>query len=170
LERDRFDYARVLISTPSLEVINVSAHLLVDDSVVEIKMIEECSFNLREDACLEEDVQEVVSDHGVEHEEEHDHQVEVLVEKLAVEVAQNEKEFDVVPVSSLADGEAHARAGEPLVARSSPREIITVRNSFVREDGDTHQSVEGGSQPVRRSRHTSCPAGESELLPLDRGA
>jgi hypothetical protein len=41
LEKDMFDYARVLVATSSLEVINVSDKILVDNSLVEVKVLEE---------------------------------------------------------------------------------------------------------------------------------
>jgi hypothetical protein len=40
LDCERFDFARVLISTPSLEVLNVTEQILIDDALVEIKIIE----------------------------------------------------------------------------------------------------------------------------------
>ncbi|WJX67066.1 hypothetical protein P8452_51562 [Trifolium repens] len=130
-------------------------------------MIEEWGFNIGEDACLEEDTQAVVSDHGVGHgEEEQGHQVEVLVEKLAVDLAQREKEFDAVSVHSLADEVVgrNACAGESPKASSSPPEVITVRDSLV---SDTQRSVEGGSHVVCRLRHSSCPPGRER--PVNSG-
>ncbi|MCI82036.1 sulfate transporter, partial [Trifolium medium] len=56
---ERFDYARVLIATSSLEVLNVVDTLLVDGVLCEVKMLEERGFNIGEDACLFEEAQEV---------------------------------------------------------------------------------------------------------------
>jgi hypothetical protein len=53
--RERFDYVRILLATSSLEVINDEADLLVDDDLVNIKIMEEWGFSLGEDACLFED-------------------------------------------------------------------------------------------------------------------
>jgi len=39
--RDQFDYARVLIVTSSLEVVNCAKKLLIDGELVEVKIIEE---------------------------------------------------------------------------------------------------------------------------------
>jgi len=47
--KDRFDYARVLVATSSLEVINFSETILIDEMSVELKIIEEWGFNIGED-------------------------------------------------------------------------------------------------------------------------
>lgn len=39
--KDRFDYARVLLATSSLDVINFSEKILIDGVVVDLKIIEE---------------------------------------------------------------------------------------------------------------------------------
>jgi hypothetical protein len=41
VEKDRFDFARVLIATSSLDVVKYVERLLVDDSVVDVQVIEE---------------------------------------------------------------------------------------------------------------------------------
>jgi hypothetical protein len=61
LARQRLDYARVLVSTLSFDVINMSEQILLDGDLVDIKIIEEWGFHLGEDACLsEEDAKSVV--------------------------------------------------------------------------------------------------------------
>jgi len=55
LDKGRFDYARVLISTPSLDIVSCVDNLLIDGKLVEIKIIEEWGFNIGEVACLFED-------------------------------------------------------------------------------------------------------------------
>jgi hypothetical protein len=62
LNRERFDYARVLISTSSLEVVNVSEKILVDGEMIEIKIVEEWGFCLGDDACLYEEDDKCESD------------------------------------------------------------------------------------------------------------
>ena len=49
LEKERFDYARVLLSTASLELIKIDATILVDGVLFELKIIEELGFSLGED-------------------------------------------------------------------------------------------------------------------------
>jgi hypothetical protein len=60
LEKERFDYARVLLSTTALEVINTNATIMVDDALFDFKIIEEWGYSIGEDACLfdEEEVRE----------------------------------------------------------------------------------------------------------------
>jgi len=41
LDKERFDYARVLLSTSLLEVINTGAKILVDGVLFDFKIIEE---------------------------------------------------------------------------------------------------------------------------------
>jgi hypothetical protein len=52
LNRERFDYARVLVSTTSLDVVNVTEQLIVDGTSVDIKIVEEFGFNIADDVCL----------------------------------------------------------------------------------------------------------------------
>jgi len=57
LDRERFDFARVLVATSSLEIVNSVNKLLIDGELVEVKNVEEWGFNIGYDACLfEEDV------------------------------------------------------------------------------------------------------------------
>lgn len=52
LNRERFDYAIVLIATSSLEVIDTSEKIIVDGLIVDIKIIGEYGFNIGDDVCL----------------------------------------------------------------------------------------------------------------------
>lgn len=60
LEKERFDFSWVLISTTSLEAINADATLLIDGVIFNFKIIEEWGFNLGDDACLidEDDIRD----------------------------------------------------------------------------------------------------------------
>jgi len=60
LDRDRLDYARVLVSSSSLEIINKEACVMIDGVLFDILLREEWDTNLGEDACLFDD--EVVQD------------------------------------------------------------------------------------------------------------
>ena len=62
LDRDRFDYARVLVSTSSLDIINSKANILVDGVLFEFKIIEEWGFAVGEDACLFDEAESQVDD------------------------------------------------------------------------------------------------------------
>lgn len=95
LNRERFDYARILISTPLLEVLNVSDNLLVDGVLVDIKIVEELGINLGDDACLyEEDVKSEAA--SQEHADMHDvveinNNVDILAEKIIEDLVDAEE-------------------------------------------------------------------------------
>jgi len=55
LEKICFDYARVLVSTSSLDLINTGAKVMVEGVIVYFKIVEEGGFSLGEDACLSDD-------------------------------------------------------------------------------------------------------------------
>ncbi|MCH85674.1 sulfate transporter, partial [Trifolium medium] len=52
IDKDRLDYARVLIATPTMKIVKRVETLLVDGSMVEIQIIEEWGYSLGEDACF----------------------------------------------------------------------------------------------------------------------
>lgn len=52
LDKERFDYARVLVATSSLEIVSLVDKLLIDGVLVDVKIVEECGFNIGEVACL----------------------------------------------------------------------------------------------------------------------
>jgi len=62
LEKIRFDYARVLVSTSSLDLINTDAKVMVDGVIFDFKIVEEGGFSLGEDACFSDD--DVPQDEG----------------------------------------------------------------------------------------------------------
>jgi len=49
---ERFDFARVLIATTSIEAINCSETLMIYGDLVTMKIVEEWGFNFGDDACL----------------------------------------------------------------------------------------------------------------------
>jgi hypothetical protein len=51
-EKDMLDFARVLIATSSLEVIKRVERLLVDDTVVDVQVVEEWGYDMGDDACI----------------------------------------------------------------------------------------------------------------------
>lgn len=52
MDRDRFDYARILLSTFSLDIIKTEAQIMVDGVLFNLHIIEEWGFSMGEDACL----------------------------------------------------------------------------------------------------------------------
>ncbi|CAJ2668643.1 unnamed protein product [Trifolium pratense] len=57
-EKDRLDFARVLIATPDLNIINRVERVLVDGGQVEVKIVEEWGYAMGEDCCLVEEESE----------------------------------------------------------------------------------------------------------------
>ncbi|KEH25500.1 DUF4283 domain protein [Medicago truncatula] len=55
VDRDRFDYARVLVAFSSFEIIQKKESILIDGVTVEVKILEEWGFNIGDDACLYEE-------------------------------------------------------------------------------------------------------------------
>jgi hypothetical protein len=87
LDNVRFDYARVLISTSSLEILNTEAKVMVDGELFDFKIIEEWDFSLGDDACLDDDVETQVNDdfqpNGVHDEVAANGDVEILLNDLS---------------------------------------------------------------------------------------
>ena len=54
VDKARIDFARILISTSSLEIVNKSLNIIVDGSMYSIKLVEEWGCNLGEDTFLTE--------------------------------------------------------------------------------------------------------------------
>ena len=72
VNRDRFDYARVLLSTTSLDIIHSGAQVLIDGVLFDLQIIEEWGHSLGEDSCLldnEESVDDTISGTPEEHAE-----------------------------------------------------------------------------------------------------
>ncbi|GAU45923.1 hypothetical protein TSUD_280640 [Trifolium subterraneum] len=70
IEKERLDFAWILIAKSALEVIKRKESLKVDDVIVEVQIMEEWGYALCEDACLlDEESEEVAShdDNAVEH-------------------------------------------------------------------------------------------------------
>lgn len=66
VEKERLDYARVLVSKCSLDILNLSTSLVIDGVLFKLKIIEELGFSLGEDACLlDEDVNSVEENSGM---------------------------------------------------------------------------------------------------------
>jgi hypothetical protein len=102
-DKARFDFARVLIATSSLEVVNCVEKLVIDGQTIEIKIVEEWGFNLGEDVCLlepDDGTHSSHSDHDVfRGEVEHNGvNTDFLVDKIVDELAAANKEEPLVHV------------------------------------------------------------------------
>jgi len=104
VDRGRIDYARILISTPSVEVLNKSMVMLIDGSQCSIKLVEEWGCHLGEDAFLtEEIVEHRVSNEvdGLEHEMVKDfHEVDNDVDAIIDDIHKEWKEHKAKVVSA----------------------------------------------------------------------
>ncbi|WJX25076.1 hypothetical protein P8452_14151 [Trifolium repens] len=84
-EKDRLDFARVLIATSDLSIVNRVERVLVDGTQVDIKIVEEWGYALGEDTCLfeEEDGSEPsqADEDAAQDEPEIGRNVDLLVEK-----------------------------------------------------------------------------------------
>lgn len=56
VDKARLDYARVLVSTTQIEIVNKTAEFLIDNCNYVIKLVEEWGCNLGEDAFMTEEV------------------------------------------------------------------------------------------------------------------
>ena len=95
--KDRFDYARILVATSSLDVINFTDRIIIDGVLVELKIIVEWGFAIGEDAYLLEENDDganaYILDNNFEHvEPEIRDQVVDLVNNLADDCINEDKE------------------------------------------------------------------------------
>jgi len=60
VDRERLDCARILIATSSLDIINSATDVLINEELVNIKIVEEWGFSIGEDVCVFEE--ESISD------------------------------------------------------------------------------------------------------------
>lgn len=108
VEKQRFDYSRVLLSTTSLEIIDTEATILVDGVLYDFKIIEEWGFSLGEDACLfddEESHDDVNSDMGGAHDDgDVSCDVDDLLNHLSEDWKQGDGEHCTTPSNDCAYG------------------------------------------------------------------
>ncbi|MCH96522.1 sulfate transporter, partial [Trifolium medium] len=187
LDRDRFDYARVLIATSSLEVLNVVDSLLVDGVLVEVKLIEEWGFSLGEDACLFEeeiDSHDTESEH-LEENSDHVHHINVkeVVEKIVDELDLEEEELNENPkvLSDVGQVEKEDDQGSSADLQEASHVVSLAhgeeRSEHVTRDTETdfipnsqqespasiphcegsRKSVDSDFIPLQRKRNASCP-------------
>jgi hypothetical protein len=134
LDRGRFDYARVLIATSNLEVVNIVYKLLIDGVLVEVKIIEEWGLNLGEDACLFEDDDGSQSSHfdhaDIQGDPEACNNVDTSVEKIMNELAKEEmddlhktKQHMHIVSDSMVLGNMHVTVAEQTVNMGSSKTV-----------------------------------------------
>ena len=132
LDKGRFDYARVLISTSSLEVVRVTEQILVDDVLWDIKIIEEWGFCLGEDACLNEgdDTSVLSSPDGDEVPDgfELDENVDLVADKIVREMVDAGE--DEVNGDDL-EGSVNLATSEPIVGIVAKEPVVSVNSKGV---------------------------------------
>lgn len=105
VDRDRFDYARVLIGCSSTEIIQRSESLMVDGEVVEVKIVEEWGFNIGEDACLFEEREGSRSVQSNQEEMmedvEHENEANIFVERILEDLRGKEDGADLKDEESI---------------------------------------------------------------------
>jgi len=156
LSRERFDYARVLIATSSLDVVNVTKNILIDGESVAIKIVEEWGFNMGEDVCLYEDDDKSVKSCPEEDvlcdELETNNRVENLANKLDIEIARVAEEDNLfeerTKEGNMETTEMQAPVGDP----GSP---IYLKQAEMCYSNAKELSARGGTNTVTQSKQLS---------------
>jgi PIN domain nuclease of toxin-antitoxin system len=161
-DKERLDFARVLIATHDLAVIKKVEQLLVDGSLVNIQIIEEWGFDLGDDACLLED--EVGS------------KASVAVEDECWEDSEGSNHVDML-VDNMAKGVVDEQGAQEVVIEPDPRSPVTDASvdCVAETEVKVSPTVNGRwkliemprslelpqpavqSAPIPRKRTTSCP-------------
>lgn len=173
-DRGRLDFARVLISTSSVDVLNLTTELLIDGHVYAIKLVEEWGCCLGEDAFLTEDVtddthlsKEDVSDHFGEHgSATFKEDVEVLFDDIqqAWEVPDDglKRSEAISPTAFLAtvSEEQHAERNDtPTQTLSSPfsHQQRVIHVSYTRTAADSHNDLTAEALEKQKAELIGCP-------------
>lgn len=179
LEKIRFDYARVLISTPSVDLVISDAKVMIDGAIYELKIVEEGGFSLGEDACLSED-EEVKEEEDMEDERNigdlHvDGEVDNLMKHLSEEWQKEQQDLQVHKVIPINDfpslvespvvGTKEVSKGVTEVSSQNPCAAQTVplqqaNNKVVLEDDIARADLDRIScSGAKRKKHrtSSCP-------------
>jgi hypothetical protein len=157
-ERDRLDFARVLIATSDLSIVNRVERVLVDGIQVDIKIVEEWGYALGEDTCLfeEEDDSETsrADEDAAQDEPEIGRNVDLLVEHC---VGVEEGEEGVIVKSQNGDMNNNASAiGDSEEKESWYEEVVSP--VLVRPEAHLPLSMENPRGSSRSSTDVSSPA------------
>jgi len=165
IDKERLDFARVLLSTFSVEIINVVDNILVGDTLVELKIIEEWGFNLGEDVCqFEEDDMSVTShaDHEeVARGEDVENAVDLIVEKLEEEVG--EAEGCNVNVEEACSKDESSVLSPVLLKEKNVNDSLKHVETEPVFNGPLTKAAEGVSSTARIGRTLSCPPGRGRM-------
>jgi hypothetical protein len=157
-ERDRLDFARVLIATSDLSIVNRVERVLVDGIQVDIKIVEEWGYAMGEDTCLfeEEDDSETsrADEDAAQDEPEIGRNVDLLVEHC---VGVEEGEEGVIVKSQNGDMNNNASAiGDSEEKESWYEEVVSP--VLVRPEAHLPLSMENPGGSISSSTDVSSPA------------
>jgi len=129
VDRVRLDYARVLISTTSLEVINLMSKVVIDECKYMIKLVEEWGCNLGEDAFLsEEEIEsttEALSNHNdAPGMEEVQGYMDDLVDELSKEWLNQDEHKDGNDYSAAPSMHAYVNCTTKVVKRKHGKRLV----------------------------------------------
>ncbi|MCI07228.1 DUF4283 domain protein, partial [Trifolium medium] len=162
-DKDRLNFARVLIATSDLEIVNTVESVMVDGNLVEIKIVEEWGYALGEDTCLfedESDSEASQSDHEEgQSDQEAGNNVEALVENF-VEGMKEDDDFGSQDNFQLSNSRAvdEARNGEEEVVVPFQDGEVTVTPTVLVTD-----HIAGNDDPT-------SGVGDSPKLPGAQGS
>ncbi|CAJ2667051.1 uncharacterized protein LOC123905098 [Trifolium pratense] len=105
VEKTILDFARVLIATPELDIIKKSVSVLVDEIIVEIKIVEEWGYAMGEDSCLFDEGSEFEESQADYSEGQVDPEVNRSVDMLIDKFKEGLDEEDLVEGQGMRDDE-----------------------------------------------------------------
>jgi len=155
LNRERIDYARVLISTSSLEVLNLSDQIIVDGVMLDIKIVEELGLNLGDDVCLYEEDNKFECSNPDKADIHDDFEVNNNVDILADHIVNDLADDDVIVSNVNRNEMKHSETSEPV------KHLITV-TSAGHSTCPTHDIQSAVS--ISNNRITHAPEGSPTFL------
>ena len=168
LDRDSFDYARVLVSTSSLNLINSEASILVDGALLQFRIMEEWGVAIGEDACLVDDTESQADDRSVLPEDLDDGvgggEVDELLNRLSEDWKKEDEMLHFAPSPVSATGKFNSASPTPVApvqVEVPPLELVTesrtVQASDRKGDRKDRKLLFNDKKGVKRS--ASCPPG-----------
>jgi hypothetical protein len=160
VERDRFDYARILIATSNLEIINSSESVLVDGVMVTIKIVEEWGFNIGDDACLYEEGEgsdgEQAQQEDCRVEQDVDVNADALVDKIVQELVESEgnhKLIDDIELQAGSNFNSRKLDSNPSQKTHDSREYVESAATNVQPALSNPLAAESQEDPVAVQQH-----------------
>jgi len=168
LDRDRFDYARVLVLTSSLNLINSEASILVDGALFQFRIMEEWGVTIGEDACIVDDTVSQADDRSVLPEDSDDGVGGGAVDELLNRLSEDWKKEDELlhfvphPVSDTVKfNSAPPIPVAPTQAEDPPLELVNdpepVQDSVSKGYRKDQNLLFNDKKRVKRT--ASCPPG-----------